>query len=131
MQTKTGKPKPNKYCKVKIRCMIQYVSYMYCTYHNHTYQTLHIIHINNKIHKSLIWLHIIINMYNVLFIYTLFYVLWHDRINTYIWYISYDNIQYLTKWTKILIYETKIAPHYEYCSSIFLSANEKDIIRLQ
>jgi hypothetical protein len=31
----------------------------------------------------------------------------------------------------IISYETIIAPHYEYCSSIFLSANEKDIIRLQ
>jgi hypothetical protein len=39
--------------------------------------------------------------------------------------------KYLTQWTKILIYETIIAPHYEYCSSIFLNANEKDIIRLQ
>jgi hypothetical protein len=40
--------------------------------------------------------------------------------------------KYLTKWTKILIYETIIPPHYEYCSSIFLTrANEKDIIRLQ
>jgi ABC-type transport system substrate-binding protein len=39
--------------------------------------------------------------------------------------------KYLTKWTKQLIYETIIAPHYEYCLSIFLSANENDITRLQ
>jgi hypothetical protein len=37
----------------------------------------------------------------------------------------------LTKWTKKLVYQTIIAPHYEYCASIFLDANEKDIDILQ
>jgi hypothetical protein len=37
----------------------------------------------------------------------------------------------LTKWTKKLVYQTIIAPHYEYCASIFLDANVKDIDVLQ
>jgi Reverse transcriptase (RNA-dependent DNA polymerase) len=39
--------------------------------------------------------------------------------------------RFLTKWTKTIIYNTIVAPHYEYCSTLFLDANKKDLDVLQ
>jgi hypothetical protein len=39
--------------------------------------------------------------------------------------------RYLSKWSKKTVFNTIVAPHYEYCASIYLGANKQDINKLQ
>jgi hypothetical protein len=39
--------------------------------------------------------------------------------------------KYQSKWSKKTVFNTIVAPHYEYCASIYLGANKQDINKLQ